>query len=141
MYEKMYECSKRTGADAVYCDINMVFKKHNDIYKAALHSASKSDFIKNYIATVWTVLWNTLVKTEIYRKNTLLLPEHLCYCEDFWLSVRFFYFANMVSYVDMPLYNYNRMNEESITYSLNHKTEKNEREVYLETIDFFSRIV
>ena len=139
MYEEMYECAKRTCADAVYCDINMVFDNYNEIYKAALHSRNKVEFIRNYIASVWTSLCNTLIKSEIYKKNNLSSPEHLCYCEDFWLSVRLFHYANRVSYIEKPFYNYNKNNGGSITHSLDRKTEQEERKAYLETIDFFTK--
>lgn len=139
MYEEMYECAKKTFADAVYCDINMVHDKYNEIYKAALHSNDKTVFIRNYIASVWTSLCNTLIKSEIYKKNNLRSPEHLCYCEDFWLSVRLFYYANRVSYMEKSFYNYNRNNGGSIVHTLDRKTELEERKAYLETIDFFRK--
>lgn len=139
MYEEMYECAKRTCADAVYCDINMVFDNYNEIYKAASHSTEKVEFIRNYIVSVWTSLCNTLIKSDIYQKNNLSSPEHLCYCEDFWLSVRLFHYANRVSYIEKPFYNYNKNNGGSITHSLDRKTEQEERKAYLETIDFFTK--
>lgn len=137
MYEEMYECATMTCSDVVYCDINMVYNNYHEIYKAASHSIDKIVFIRNYIASVWTSLCNTLIKSEIYRNNNLCSPEHLCYCEDFWLSVRLFHYANRVSYIEKPFYNYNRNNGGSITHSLDRKTELEERKAYLETIDFF----
>lgn len=139
MYEEMYECAKRTCADVVYCDINMVCNNYHETYKAASYSIDKVVFIRNYIASVWTSLCNTLIKSEIYRNNNLCSPEHLCYCEDFWLSVRLFHYANRVSYIEKPFYNYNRNNGGSITHSLDRKTELEERKAYLETIDFFKK--
>lgn len=138
MYEDMYECAKRTAADAVYCDIRMVFDNCSGIYKAAPFSYDKIEFLQNYIASVWTSLCNTLVKADIYKKYNLKSPVHLSYCEDFWLSVRLFHYSKKVSYIDKPFYNYNRINEASITHSLNKSTEQEERKVYLETIDFFN---
>ena len=139
MYEEMYECAKMTCSDAVYCDINMVYDNYNEIYKAASHSTEKVEFIRNYIVSVWTSLCNTLIKSDIYQKNNLSSPEHLCYCEDFWLSVRLFHYANRVSYIEKPFYNYNKNNGGSITHSLDRKTEQEERKAYLETIDFFTK--
>jgi glycosyltransferase involved in cell wall biosynthesis len=139
MYEKMYMCAKSTSADVVYCDINMVFENYSEIYKAAVNTTNKNDFLRNYIASVWTSLCNTLISTEIYKKYGLYSPEHLCYCEDFWLSVRLFHYANKISYIDNPFYNYNRSNGGSIVHSLNRKTELDERKAYLETIAFFNK--
>lgn len=139
MYEEMYECAKKNDSDAVYCDINMIFRDGNSIYKAAVYSTCKTQFLRNYIASAWTSLCNTLIKIDIYRNFNLFSPEHLCYCEDFWLSVRLFYYADSVSYIGKAFYNYNRVNEVSITHSLNRKTEQEERRAYKETIDFFNK--
>lgn len=139
MYAEMYECAKENESDAVYCDINMIFKDGNSIYKAASYSACKTQFLRNYIASVWTSLCNTLVRTDIYRNYNLFSPEHLCYCEDFWLSVRLFYYAESVSYIGKAFYNYNRVNETSIMHSLDSKTEQEERKAYIETIELFKK--
>lgn len=139
MYEEMYMCAKETSAEAVYCDINMVYGNSNEIYKAAQNATNKNDFLRNYIVSVWTSLCNTLIKSEIYKKYNLYSPEHLCYCEDFWLSVRLFHYANKVSYINKPFYNYNRNNDSSIVHSLNRKTEQEERKAYIETITFFNK--
>lgn len=139
MYDEMYMCAKETSAEAVYCDINMVYGNFNEIYKAAQNATNKNDFLRNYIVSVWTSLCNTLIRSEIYKKYNLYSPEHLCYCEDFWLSVRLFHYANKVLYINKPFYNYNRNNGGSIMHSLNRKTEQEERKAYLETIAFFNK--
>lgn len=138
MYEEMYIYAKETCSDAIYCDINMVYENYNEIYKAAEHATNKKDFLRNYIASAWTSLCNTLIKTYIYRNYNLYSPIHLCYCEDFWLSVRLFHYAKKISYINKAFYNYNRCNEGSIVHSLNRKTEQEERKAYLETITFFN---
>lgn len=139
MFQEMYDCARLANADAVYCDIRMVYKDFDDVYKAASFSKVKTEFLRNYIASVWTSLCNTLVKTEIYRKNNLKSPMHLTYCEDFWLSVRMFHYADKISYVAKPHYNYNRINESSKMHSLDLKTEQEERKAYIETIEFFKK--
>ena len=93
--------------------------------------------MKNYIASVWTVLWNFIAKRDLYISNNLKSPTHLCYCEDFWLSVRLFHFAKNISYINKAFSNYNRQNEGSIVHKLNKKTEREEQTAYLETIEFF----
>lgn len=137
MYKDMYECARKTSSEAVYCDINMIYKNFNKIYTAAQYSTNKTTFIRNHITTVWTSLCNTIVKSDIYKKHHLSSPEHLCYCENFWLSVRLFHYANKVAYINKAFYNYNRENETSTMHSLSYKTEQDERKAYLETIDFF----
>ena len=137
MLEKMCHVAVEHNADCVYCDFNMAFENKIVRYKSASYSDNKTNFIKKYIATGWTCLWNILTKKDLYNKHSLYFPTQICYCEDFWLSVRLFHYANRVSYVEKPLYNYNRMNETSIMHKLNSKTEQEERKAYLETIEFF----
>ena len=137
MYEELYNEAKKENADIVYSDIKMIFTHSLHIYSAADFSKNKTSFMKNYITAVWPVLVNFIAKRELYETNNLKSPTHLCYCEDFWLSVRLFHFANNIAYINKAFYNYNRLNEESITHNLNNRTEKQEQTAYLETIEFF----
>lgn len=93
--------------------------------------------MKNYISSTWTCLVNMVVRRKLYETNNLKSPTHLCYCEDFWLSVRLFHFASKIRYINKAFYNYNRLNESSITHNLNNRTEKQEQTAYIETVEFF----
>ncbi len=139
MYEELYLKAIDDDADVVYSDIRMIFKNEHMVYSAALFSTEKSVLMKNYISSAWTCLVNMIVKRDLYVKNKLSSPTHLCYCEDFWLSVRLLHYANKISYLHKAFYNYNRINEASIVHRLNKKTEKEEQTAYLETIDFFTK--
>ena len=137
MYEELYNKAIDDNADVVYSDIKMVFKDSNSTYRAAEYSRCKKAFMRNYIASVWTCLVNIFAKRELYEVHKLSSPTHLCYCEDFWLSVRLLHYAGKISHIEKAFYNYNRTNETSIVHRLNNKTEKDEQVAYLETIDFF----
>lgn len=137
MYEELYYKAKKENADVVYSNINMVFPHSSQIHNAANFSKDKTILMKNYISSIWSVLWNFIAKRELYEINNLKSPTHLCYCEDFWLSVRLFHFANKIEYINKAFYNYNRLNKGSITHNLNNRTEKQEQTAYLETIEFF----
>ena len=139
MYEELYNKAVKENADIVYSNIRMIYKGSEKLYKAAEFSEGKQQLMRNYISTVWTVIWNMIVKKEMYLTEKLKSPTHLSYCEDFWLSVRLFHFARKIAYVNKAFYNYNRMNETSIVHTLNRKTEKEEQTAYLETIDFFEK--
>ena len=139
MYEELYLKAIEDNADVVYSDIRMIFKNYSKIYTAAPFASEKSAMIKNYISSAWTCLVNMIVKRDIYTKYNLVSPIHLCYCEDFWLSVRLLHYANKITYLNKSFYNYNRINETSIVHKLNKRSEKEEQTAYLETIDFFTR--
>lgn len=137
MYKLLYERALSADADLVLCDFyfslpNNVLHEHKTIAVT-----SKQDTIKNYIAYGWTVVWNMIVKKSIYDKYNLHSPEHVTYCEDFFLTIRQLVYAEKIAKVDMPLYYYNRANVSSIMHNLNHSSMLDEKRVYLETIELF----
>ena len=137
MYESLYKSATEEESEIVYSDFYMNHRNKKDYYSASRYSSEKKEMMKNYIFFSWTVLWNFIAKRDLYISNNLKSPTHLCYCEDFELSVRLFHFAKKISYVNKPLYNYNRQNETSRMNNLDKKTEKDEQIAYLETIEFF----
>ena len=137
MYEELYKKAIEDNADVVYSDLKMVFKDKEEYYSIAKHSWDKKEMMKNYIASVWTCLVYAIVRRDVYEANNLKSPTHLCYCEDFWLSVRLFHFAKKISYINKAFYSYYRVNETSRMNNLDKKTEKDEQTAYLETIEFF----
>lgn len=137
MYKLLYERALSADADLVLCGFyfslpNNVLHEHKTIAVT-----SKQDTIKNYIAYGWTVVWNMIVKKSIYDKYNLHSPEHVTYCEDFFLTIRQLVYAEKIAKVDMPLYYYNRANVSSIMHNLNHSSMLDEKRVYLETIELF----
>lgn len=137
MYKELYEKAVLDGSDIVYSDVNMVFDGFCEYYKTATYSTNKELMMKNYITSVWTSLVYMIVKREIYEANNLKSSTQLSYCEDFWLSVRLFFYAKKISYINKAFYNYNRINEASRVHTLNKKTEYDEQTAYVETIEFF----
>ena len=139
MYETLYNKAKEEKADVVYCNFNMYSHSSTRIEEIGCFDTDKKKLLQSYIKTVWTTIWSVLAKKELYIEHNLRSPEHICYCEDFWLAVRLMHYAKKVSYVPSAFYNYNRMNETSIVHTLNKKTEKEEQTAYLETIAFFEQ--
>lgn len=136
MYKLLYERALSADADLVLCDFyfslpNNVLHEHKTIAVT-----SKQDTIKNYIAYGWTVVWNMIVKKSIYDKYNLHSPEHVTYCEDFFLTIRQMVDAVKIAKVYRPLYFNNRENASSITHNLNYSSMLDEKDVYLDTIAF-----
>ena len=139
MYEELYNNALEQGSDIVYSDFMMNYGSKVQYYASATYSSDKSEFMKNYISSVWTCLVIMLVKREVYERNNLRSPIHLSYCEDFWLSVRLLHYAQKISYVNRAYYNYNRINEASRVNNLDERTEHDEIVAYQETIEFFEK--
>lgn len=136
MYLQLYEYAIQTNSDIVYSDLYLAYKEKLEIYLSAECNIDKNITIKNYISSKWTSLVNMIVKRSIYLEHHLKSPEHVCYCEDFWLSVRLLHFAKKISKVSKAFYYYNQENGMSIMHNLqNHRGD--DMKCYLETIEFF----
>ena len=138
MYEKLYNHAIKTNSEIVYSDLYLVYEKNIEVYKSASYNLDKNELIKNYISSVWTSLVNMIVKKTIYDTYQLKSPEHICYCEDFWLSVRLFYYATKISKICEPLYYYYQCNNLSIMHHLD-RCKGDDMNCYLETIDLFAK--
>ena len=136
MYRRLYEKALETDSDVVYSDLYLVYDDKTEIYKSANYDCDKIQLLRNYISTVWTSLVNMIVKRKIYEENSLWSPEHISYCEDFWLSVRLFYYANRITKINEAFYYYNQNNSSSIMHNLNNYRGDDMR-CYLETIELF----
>lgn len=140
MYERLVCAAESRNLDIVYCDIMMHYvNNEKEVYNATPFNENKVELMRGYISSVWTSVVNMVVRKEIYDINGLESPKHISYCEDYWLSVRLFYYARRIEKVAYPFYNYNRTNETSILHKLNEKSEQEERMANLETIDFFKK--
>lgn len=136
MYRRLYNHAVKTKSDIVYSDIHIAYKSKTEYYNSANYDPDKSKLLQNYISSVWTSLVNMIVKRSIYENNNLRSPEHISYCEDFWLSVRLLHFAKKISKVSKAFYYYNQENGMSIMHNLqNHRGD--DMKCYLETIEFF----
>lgn len=137
MYKSLYTQAIKTKSDIVYSDLYLAYKNGVEVYKAADYNTKKTEILKNYISSVWTSLVNMIVKREIYENYNLKSPEHICYCEDFWLSVRLFYYSNKITKINKAFYYYNQNNNSSIMHNLNNYS-GDDMKCYLETIELFT---
>lgn len=138
MYRQLYEHAIKTNSDIVYSDLYLVYENKKVIYNSANYNVEKKELLNNYISSVWTSLVNMIVKRDIYLSHNLKSPEHICYCEDFWLSVRLFYYSKTITKICKPFYYYDQCNNQSIMHNLN-AYKGDDMNTYFETIDLFSK--
>lgn len=138
MYNKLYTCASRYHADMCYCDFYMVCQNDIKCIESVAYVKEKVELLKRYLAEGLTVMWNMLVKRDIYLQHQLKYPDDIVYCEDFWLSVRLMYFSNSIIKVCEPLYYYNRSNQSSLLMKPMKRTFTDELHAVLDTIKFFS---
>lgn len=139
MYEELYTIAKKDDADVVYCDFEMVDSESSMKCEILPCSDDKIHFMQNYIISEWTSVVNLIAKTELYTKHQLHSPNGISMCEDFYLSFRLFYFADIIRKVEKPLYCYNRINESSITHKIGKKEQDDELFVNIDAVHFFEQ--
>ncbi|MCQ2163960.1 MAG: glycosyltransferase [Bacteroidales bacterium] len=137
MYEKLYLKAVAEDADIAMCDFWFARENGDELYHTMSPSGNHDEDVRRYIGKLWTVAWNLIIRRSLYETYGLRSPEHICYTEDFYLTVRAVYYASKIAKVDEPLYWYNQMNSGSIMHNLNEKSRTEERISYLDTIAFF----
>lgn len=138
MYEELMQKAVNTNSDVVYCDFKAVYKDRSIDYRCTSLIAPKRDFLKRYMTTGWTAIWNLIARRRLYIDNNINSPEQFTYCEDFYLSVKLMFFATKIEKVDMCLYNYNRVNLNSLLHTFSIKSINDELQCYSELIMFFT---
>lgn len=137
MFEEMYKVAEEQNSDIVICDFRMVCNNSVINFYSVDWTNDKIHSLQNYISYVWTVVWNMLVKRDIYMRNQLKsLEKNATYCEDFNLAVKLLFHADKVVHLNKVLYNYNQLNASSIMHNLNEKTMHDEQIMYLDVIDY-----
>lgn len=139
MYEKLYSYAVNEGAEIAICDFYMEFGDQSKPYHTIDNSNSKSENLRRFIITGWPVIWNILAKRSLYYENNLKSPEHITYCEDFYLAVRLIYYAKKIAKINECLHHYNRVNTTSLLNDLSVKSIAEEYACNVETYNFFQQ--
>jgi glycosyltransferase involved in cell wall biosynthesis len=105
---------------------NAVFQKKDS--QEILHKnepIDKEALIKLYIQTVYNhTIWGRLIRTSLYKDNTIQALEGCNIGEDHQVIPQLFYYANRFSSIDDIIYHYDCTNENS--YMSQHNFEKAE---------------
>lgn len=137
MLEKMYDAAEKDNADIVLCDFSIVYAGKCESIHAVHWTSDKISSMSRYLESTWTVVWNLLVKRDLYIRNNISFPSGVSFCEDFNVSVKLLDKAGTIVNVEEPLYFYNRLNAGSIVNHLNEKTMKDEQQMYADIIGWF----
>ena len=137
LLEKMYTSGLKGKADIVICDFYMLGNGAKTYYRAVDWISDKVESMQKYIVSVWTVVWNMLVRKELYQNNLLYFMPGYTYCEDFNLAVKLFDKARKIVNVHEPLYFYNQSNPNSAVQNLSEQSMYDEQSMYLDVIEWF----
>jgi glycosyltransferase involved in cell wall biosynthesis len=139
MYEILYKEIIQNKADAVSCKFirgsEKKFKFDNSIPKYKISILNSDEAIKLfYYSMIEVLLWNILVKKEIY--DSFRIPN-LGYMDDHYMIPKIFYNINKLAIVDVPLYYYFQ-NPLSISHKKSNLREYEDSYIsYKSNIDYF----
>lgn len=137
--EELYNKAKSGNYDIVGCDLFSEFTDKTIIKKQPLNNIHFECINDLFSIKINGWLWIKLIKRSLLIDNNIRWIEGLNVLEDLLLSVKCFFYAESVGYVETPLYHYNH-NVGSYMYSLtNDSTAKqiiqviNEVELFLKS--------
>lgn len=90
--------------------------KCNDFF---VQEYTKENLINCIINGTGGVLWNKIFLRDIIIKNDIRMSEKLFMSEDLIFILNYIYYIDKWSAIDRPLYHYNRLNQNSISQSVN----------------------
>lgn len=106
MLEKMYKCSKQTGADVVICDITLI-SKDGEQYQSQHPTSLDSDTVFGQMMQpeLHAALWNKLIRRScILEYNIRFVPDMKM--EDQYFCLALFSHPVRVAYLNKALYHY-----------------------------------
>lgn len=139
MIEKMARTASAKDADIVVCDFMLHDNSTSTYWKSPVWTSDKVASMQAYIAFTWTVMWTLLTRRALYADNGINFPEHVDYCEDFYVSVRLLDKADRIENVREALYHYCRINAMSLSRVIDKKRSEDERKMITAIHDWFNQ--
>lgn len=112
MFELLYNSGEKYKSDMVLCDHFEVYGKNNSIRSKINQNAGEFS-LKELMLYPHMAPWGKIVRRSVYTKNNLKYKSQI-HC-DTGLNLIMYGLLEKVSYVDEPLYYYNRINPNSET--------------------------
>ena len=130
--EKVYNNAILNGSEVVLFNAiehrtNNQF--HKRIYLPIDKNVNYDDFVFDYnynkqlVMNNMFVVWSKLYKTSFLKKHNIQFPNYIRMFEDIPFHIKTMLFAKYVSYLPEILYNYNKLNENSVQTKNNSRLE------------------
>lgn len=125
--------------DIVYFDVLVHFKKYVEYYRIP-EEVSKEILLKKMLSSeIRTSIYGALIKRTLYTINEIKVQEGINNSEDFQVAPKLLYYSSCHKSLGEVLYNYERRNESSITYSFSERNSHQNWESIKIISDFFSK--
>ncbi len=117
MLELLYDKAINEESDIVISNYNKVIG--NNKQECSFFDTLGQNNIESYILNMGSP-WGKIIRKDIITNNNLFFPEGIIY-EDYAVVPLYALFANKISYVDIPLYNYLIREGSTMTQKFNEK--------------------
>lgn len=118
MVAEMYYAAENKHADIIYCNFMIEKQDSTDMFRCVEWQNNKESFLKQYLMFPWNVVWNIMVRHDLYKTRKIEFPISFNFCEDLYVSFRLYFFADKIIHLDRYLYHYNQMNQSSIVHAM-----------------------
>lgn len=117
--DSMLKTANKFDADIVYSDFIEVRKSYTNILKNP-NIINSEEYTKSLLRRKsLTHVIGKLIRKNIITDNNLWTIEGINQGEDYLITPKIAYFSKIVAKAEKPLYNYNRLNDESYTANVN----------------------
>ena len=116
MLEKMYKSATDNNSDVVICGYSIVDTRQKKRDYSPVRVTNKELLIADLLKSADWCVWNKLVRRKIYDTNEFVYPINNM-GEDMVITIQCLYHAEVISYVNDPLYFYFQ-NDSSITHQI-----------------------
>ncbi len=115
LYEKMYLKAETENADITVCDFINEYSDGSSARTSCEITGTPKEMLANmHNRSFYCMLWRSLMKRELIERYDLYTIPHVDLWEDVYVTLRAYYYANMVVKVEDACYHY-FVNNQSIT--------------------------
>lgn len=120
--DKLVKVAIKNDYDIVSCGYTDISKygkvKLNDFYKGR-EKLDKDEFVNSVFTGVGGTIWGKIFKSEIIKNNNIKMNPNIYMCEDMIFVLNYVMKCKNYGAISSNLYNYNRLNDNSISMKIN----------------------
>ncbi len=107
MVSMMVNAAEKNDADITICDFNYVYGNDNVVWKHVSPPTNNIDCMNDVLmGRIHASVCNKLIKSSLYQEHDITPTVGLNMWEDLSVMYKLMFFANKITYVPAPLYNY-----------------------------------
>lgn len=122
MVEKLVRKQQADNSDIVCCGYQREYGGHFQVNSAPKSQSSREMTLCSLRRKTSINIWSKLIRTSLYIDNNLKCIEGIDMGEDWQITPKLYFHAQIISTINEPLYHYNCVNRDSYTnnFSLCH---------------------